>query len=824
MGKILVVVESPGKIKKIQSILGNKYEVVSSVGHIIDLDPNKSVNEVIDINNGFTPSYVPTRLSQRKVIKNLKTKAQYSSKILLAADEDREGEMIAWSIAHVLNIKNPLRIVFNSITKTEILKAVKSPKDIDQRLVDAQKTRRIMDRIVGYEISPLLWRNIGKGKLSAGRVQSVVVELIIDKENEIKDFMDKDNKSYFRFKGVFIHKKKPFSTTLHDLNSIDKKGIYKGGMAKIVSKKKSMDFLKQCIKSKFTVANVFDKPSIRNPSPPFTTSSLQQEAHRKLGFTPKKTMSVAQKLYEGGFITYMRTDSVNLSTEALNNIKKYIVSKYGNNYYRKKVYASKGKHTQEAHEACRPTDVNIDSVAGKGEKMGSPEIRLYSLIWKRTVASQMAPAEFNITTIQISISENSHYYFTSAIENLVFDGFLKVYNINNIEEDEGGEEDGGEDNKNIPVPKPGTIVKAESITGTEEYPKPPSRYNHGSIISKLENLGIGRPATYASFITKIQERGYARIGDIEGVEKDSLVLKWKGTSDGAIDKTSKKVVIGKEKNKFIPTDLGVIVNNFLLAGFPKIMDYKFTAKMENQLDRIANGKLIWNKILEDFYKDFRPQVEKLMKEKPVIEDKFTRILGDNPKSGDEIVATIAKYGPVVKLCCTKGKEKYAPIKKPLTLETITLDDALKLFEFPKELGKYKRKNILLNRGKYGFYIIWGTYKYSIDDENIDLDGAIEAIESKNKKSLAEFSSSTKNYVVMDGPYGKYINTSPKKGNGKKINVSLPKTIKVEDLTLEKVQEIVDKHFQKPKSAKKPQIKIDKKVIKKAKKKNINIVD
>ena len=791
MGKILVIVESPGKIKKIQSIVGPKYEVLSSVGHIIDLDPSKSIKEVIDIEHGFTPSYVPTKPNQRKVIKNLKEKAKNSSGILLAADEDREGEMIAWSIAYVLKLKNPQRIVFNSITKNEILKAVKNPKGLDYNLINAQKTRRIMDRIVGYEISPLLWRNIGKGKLSAGRVQSVVVRLIIDREKEISEFMNKDSKSFFKFKGTFSHKNKKFITTLNELQSTDKKGIYKGGVAKITNKKKSMDFLEKCKKAIFTVKSVFDKPSYRNPSAPFTTSSLQQEAHRKLGFNPKRVMYSAQKLYEGGFITYMRTDSSNLSSEAMNNIKKFVTDKYGKEYYRKKVYSSKGKHTQEAHEACRPTNINQMSVEGKG-KFGNDEIRLYNLIWKRTVASQMTPAEYSITTIQIAISTCSDYYFCSTIENLVFDGFLVVYNVKSIEESN----DETEDNLDIPIPKVGTKLDMIDITGTEDYPKPPVRFNHGSIINKLEELTIGRPATYASFITKIQERGYVKIGDTDGVEKDSLILNL--DKNKKISNKSKKIILGKEKNKFIPTDLGKIVNTFLINGFPKIMDYKFTAKMENQLDNVANGKLIWNKILEDFYKDFHQLVEKLMKEKPVIEDEFTRKLGKDPKTNNEIVATVAKFGPVVKIITSKGKDKYAPIKKPLTLEKITLKDALELFEFPKELGKYKRKNVILNRGKFGFYITWGSLKSSVDNDKIKLDDAIKYIEDKNKKNLGEFSSKTKTYYILEGQYGKYISVVPNTGS-KRTNVSLPKNTKIEDLTLEKVEEIVNKKYNKPKN-------------------------
>ncbi|MCJ7636443.1 MAG: type I DNA topoisomerase, partial [Nitrososphaeraceae archaeon] len=466
---IVLVVESPNKIKKIEHILGNGYKVIASVGHIMDLDPNKMS---VELDNDFKPIYI-VNIDKKTVVANIKKVFNSATELLLATDEDREGEMIAWSIANVLklDIKKAKRITFNAITKSEITNAIKNPRIINTNLVDAQKARRILDRIVGYELSPLLSKHLGSGNLSAGRVQSVVARLIVDRENEIKKFLSGDMKSYFKFKGEFTSNKKLFNANAFDLEGKSKNNEYKGEQSKIIGEDKSKKFMETCSKSTFKVEHVFDKKKTRGPSPPFTTSTLQQDANRKCGFSVKKTMMVAQKLYEAGYITYMRTDSVNLSDEAMKDIKKYITEIYGEEYYRYGQYKSKSKNTQEAHEAIRPTELFTTDISDE-EHMGTDEVRLYSLIWKRAVASQMKPAEFNITSIQISISKDKDHFFQTSIENLTFAGFLTVYNV--AEEEENEEEDNeASTNKDVPIPKVGDVLPLESLLGSQEYLKPP---------------------------------------------------------------------------------------------------------------------------------------------------------------------------------------------------------------------------------------------------------------------------------------------------------------------------------------------------------------
>jgi DNA topoisomerase I len=822
---ILVIVESPGKIKKIQAYLGNKYYVTASVGHIIDLNP-KSIS--VDIENKFKPNYINIS-RQSKTITELKKLYKKYNNVLLAMDEDREGEMIAWSIAYVLKLKNPKRIVFNSITKEEIINAVKNPKTIDYDMVDAQKARRILDRIVGYKLSPLLWRNI-QAQLSAGRVQSVVVRLIIDKENSIKDFISKGDVSFFKFTGIFYKKdkKKIFKTNLFDYEKKDKNGIIKGKLSKIPNEKNARGFIESCLGSKFIVDNVHNKTSFRNPSPPYTTSTLQQDANRKLGFTSKRTMMAAQHLYEAGHITYMRTDSVNLSKEALDGIKKYLINNYGKKYYEKRNYSSKKKNTQEAHEAVRPTHFEVLTLKPE-KKIGNDEQKLYSLIWRRTVASQMTKAEFKLTIVQITINKNKKFFFSTTIENIVFEGFLKVFNYKS-------EEDKEDSNKNITVPSPGDYLSVYKICGKQDYQKPPSRYNEASLIDKLDpkNLNIGRPSTYTTIISKIQERGYVMKDDVEGISKDSLVFILDGNKN-KITTEKKEILLGKEKNKMIPTHIGIIVNDFLVNNFPEIMDYKFTAKMEQKFDDIATKKAVWYKVLDKFYKTFSPPIEKLMKSKTKVTDKYTKKLGVDPKTGFEIIATIAKYGPIVKLLDGKTKNKMAPIKKPLTLDNIKLKDALELFQYPKEIGEYKKMKVLLNRGKYGLYISIGNDKYSIKNDikekDVNIDLVKKIVEEKNKNLLAEFMSDKKIYRVLKGPYGDYISVNEKKktmGKRKKLNVKLPKDIDIKKLTLEKIEEIVNNSFQNKykkkdkKGGKKVTKKDNKSTKKKVLKKNIKI--
>lgn len=800
MSKILVIIESPGKKEKIEHILGKGYMVMASYGHIMDLDPN---GMSIDIKNNFTPNYI-VNADKKQVVTNLKNAAKNSSDVLIMSDGDREGENIGWSVAQVLKLKNPKRITFHSVTPTELKEAIKNPRQLDNNLINAQKTRRILDRIVGYELSPLLMKHIGKGSLSAGRVQSVVARLIMDKENEIKKFMSKDMKSFFKFKGEFLSDKKAFIANLYDLEGKNTDGPFKGNQSKIDEEERAREFLENCQESEFKVAHVFKKDRTQGPSAPFTTSTLQQEANRKLGMNGKRAMSAAQKLYEEGYITYMRTDSVNLSDEAMENIKKYVTEKYGDDYYRKVEYKAKSKNTQEAHEACRPTDVFTEEVE-QGGKIGNDEARLYSLIWKRTVASQMKPAVYDVTSIQITISKEKKHFFMTNIENLTFAGFLSVYNITGDEEDDEEDENAEDDettkkNKNIKIPKVGVVIPVNYVSGKQEYLRPVCRYNQASLIANLDKLGIGRPATYVNIIEKIVERNYVKIDDVEGKSFDSLTLTWKKDDDNITEKTD-QLVIGKEKGKYIPTHLGVLVINFLMLYFPKVMDYNFTAEMEEKLDSIANGELVWNEVLQEFYDEFHPSVDNLLMQKAVIDDKYTKLLGKHPETDYNIFATIAKFGPVFKMIPETGKPIYGPIKEPLTFETATLEDALKLFEYPKTIGKYKNKNIVLNRGKFGFYLTYGGVNYTTTEENYTIIDAIDFIEKEQKKrdeknkSLASFTEETKSYDVYKGPFGYYVhlqNSTTKKT----YNIGLPPDEDIENITLDRIKEILNAKYNK----------------------------
>ena len=776
MGKKLVIIESGGKISKVQKFLGSDYEVVASYGHIIDL-PKGALG--IDVDKDFEPTYVES-IDKKKTILDLKRKAKSSSDVLLAADEDREGEMIAWSIAHILNLKNPKRLVYNAITKEEIEKAVKNPRDIDMDLVDAAKARRMLDRLVGYKISPLLWKSVRVG-LSAGRVQSVVVRLIIDRENDIKTFFQKDTESYFKFFGYF-----PFKSMLYKLNKKTNDGIFKGEVAKLSSEAESKKFLTACTKSDFIVANVDEKTGYRNPSPPFNTYTLQQEAYRKLGMAIKRTMTIAQNLYDAGHITYMRTDSINLSDEAIREIKKYVVSKYGKEYHREMKYKSKG-NTQEAHEAVRPTVISSPTIK-EGGKIGYDEQRLYGLIWRRAVASQMSPAKINIVNIQISISKVKEYYFSTTVESIVFNGFLEVYNVKNVEKDEDEESNMIGD---VKVPGPGDKLKADKIEGIQEFEKPPSRYNEASLLDKLkpENLNIGRPATIASIISKIQEREYVSKGDIEGVSKESLHLEWDGKKIIEINKT---VVIGKESNKFIPTELGIIVNNILIKHFADIMDYQFTAKMEDKLDEIASGKKTRVQVLKDFYKTFKPLLDKMNAVEKTIKSEYPKVLGIHNEK--EIKLHFGRKGYFVSDGDNSANAS----------EDMSLKDAIKALN-EKESNKFNvfkdgDTTYTVLTGRFGPYIsvVTGKTKKSIglpkdiDPKDVDLDKIKELEQEKDKNKLAEFTEKKKVYTILNGKYGPYI--SIKDGKKKATNVKLPKDTKIDGLTLESLKEIIDASF------------------------------
>jgi DNA topoisomerase-1 len=803
--KILVIVESPGKIKTIQSILGNNYIVIASVGHIIDL-ASKTMS--IDIQNDFKPSYENLE-GKNKIINDLKKIAKSSSDILLATDEDREGEMIAWSLAYVLNISDAKRITFNSITEEEILKAVNNPRKIDINLVDAQKSRRILDRIVGYEISPLLWKSIGQS-LSAGRVQSVVVRIILDREREIQKFLKGDIKSEFKFKAEFY---KNIIAQLYQIKKTSKKEnnnddekdesdiedttsekisgtIIKGYKTDIFSEKNARELMNKIIESEFKISGKGDRLQIKNPSPPFTTSTLQQEAARKMGFTIKRTMMAAQNLYEAGHITYMRTDSINLSKEALKSIGEYIKSTYGINYHNEKNYVGKTKNTQEAHESIRPTHIEKTGLSESG-KIGSDETKLYTLIWKRAIASQMTHAKLNVATTQIVISKLKEYYFQSDISSIIFDGFLKVYNIQNIENT-------NEDKILSNIQNMGDKLKLTNLQTEQDYEKPSARYNEASLVNKLDpkNLNIGRPSTYANIINKIQERGYVEKKDNIGIEKDALKLEW-NINDKKIKEENTKINLGKDNGKLSPTAIGALVTDFLVNYFPEIMDYKFTSNMEEKLDDIAEGKTKMLKILNDFYfKDFHPIIDKLNKEKVKFVDKDKRILGKD-SNGYDVIATIRRYGPVVMIEKEDGKPiNTAPLKSPNTIESITLEEALQILSYPKSLGKYGNKEIKLYKGKFGFYSKYGDHNVNLssitDEDDITLEKIIELINEKKSKNLWEGKDGKVYYTILDGQYGKYIKIEDKsKKSSKPLNIKLPADVEIKDLTLEKIQKIIE---------------------------------
>tara|TARA_B100000902_G_C27302031_1_gene913380 strand:+ start:287 stop:2638 length:2352 start_codon:yes stop_codon:yes gene_type:complete len=776
---ILVIVESPGKIKKINSILGKDYLVKASVGHIRDLE---STSLGIDVDNGFAPTYVVSK-DKKSVVSDLKNALKTCSDVILAADEDREGEAIAASLADVLKLKDPKRIVFNEITKTALLNALKNPKKINYNLVRAQETRRFLDRIVGYKVSPVLWSNIAM-KLSAGRVQSVVVKVIIDKEIEISNL---NQESYFKITGKFHSvndSNNKLSAVLYDLDK-DKttdKSI-KGNMCKLKDIKDVEKLLKVFDKSNYSVKLIEDKISKRNPSAPFITSTLQQEASKKFSFNIKSTMSIAQKLYENGHITYMRTDSTSLSDEALKGCEEYIVKNYGKKYHNKKNYVSKSKNAQEAHEAIRPTHIEKANVDGTPE-----EKKLYSLIWKRTVASQMSAAEISVNNIYIDIVHKKKlpYYFLATNETIVFEGFLKVYNIKS-EEDEDVLQ-----SSNINFKK-GDKLDYDEIESKEEYPKSIGRYNEASLVKKLEDLGIGRPSTYASIITKIQDRKYVDKVDLEGEEKQISVALMK--PDNGIKWSKSKTVLGKEKQKLIPTSIGRVVTEYLCEHFDNIMDYKFTAKLEDNLDKIVDGKKKWDHILQKFWDELNPKVMNLITNTNNNKLNSGKLLGVHPDKNLEIYTSVARYGPVVKM--VDGKEiKYAPIKKPQTVDNITLEEAIELLEYPKNVGKYNNKDVLLQKGKFGLYIKYNDKNYPIDKDNISLEDVINVIESKNKDVLNEIEIKGKNYQIRTGEYGPYISYK----SGKKMNfASIPKDKDLNNLTNNDILEIISKKKTKTKT-------------------------
>jgi len=794
MSKILVIVESPGKIKKINEYLGSGYIVKASFGHVQDLD-KKTMS--IDIENNFKPLYIVSP-DKSKVVKELRDLTNECSEVILAADEDREGEAIAGSLKDVLKLKDPKRIVFHEITKKAIMEAIANPRILNQDLIEAQQARRLLDRLMGYKISPILWSyKVGE---SAGRVQSVVVKILVDKEKEIADavaepflkttceFSIKDTK----FNGVLTYQFKKIENGKIFLESLDKTCGY-------------------------IVSSVENKKSTRKPSAPFITSTLQQEASTKMGFPVKKTMDTAQKLYEAGLITYMRTDSTNLSEDAMKASEKYIKATFGKEYSDPKTYTAKSKGAQEAHEAIRPTYLDKSDAP---ESMDKDCIRLYSLIWKRTIASQMANAKLNIQTINIDVIKNKtsqlvfskkQHYFVSILENIEFDGFLKVYD-NTSEDDETV--------KGQLEVKESDSVNMHKMKITEEYTKLPLRYNEAGLIKYLEKNGIGRPSTYASIISKIIDKKYVEIKNIDGIKKDSQILEL--SDKYKIKESKKEITVGKENKKLVPTDLGIQIVEFLVKNFEPIMEIKFTADFEEYLDKIAEGKAKWYNILNQFYQLFNPICVKLSKEvksNPTVAN-VDKLIGIDELSGLEIFTGSGTYGPYVKRQEEGSKKwKYASIKDP---QNINIEDAIELLKYPLVLGKIGKADLSLHKGQFGFYIKYADKNYSIkdkDESEITLNYAKTLVEGGDKYAVKSFTIKNKVINVKSGQFGPFLQIISGKS---KSNIPIPKSYKIEDLTLEKALEIIADKNGTIKIVPKP---LDKKlsvVIKKNKDKNIDI--
>lgn len=764
MFKNLVIVESPAKAKTIEKFLGKDYKVMSSYGHIRDLNKKKFS---IDIDHGFAPIYeIPD--DKKQLVAELKKAVKSSETVWLASDEDREGEAIAWHLCEVLGLdpSTTRRIVFHEITKNAIEEAISHPRAIDLNRVDAQQARRVLDRIVGFELSPVLWKKI-KPALSAGRVQSVAVRLIVERENEIKNFR---SESYYRVNATFL----------------DKGGVpVKAELSRRISDRDSaVKLLDDCANASFSVKSVNIRPVTKSPAPPFTTSTLQQEASRKLGFSVTQTMMVAQKLYEAGYITYMRTDSLNLSSLALDAIASEINGKLGKRYLKTRQYHTHSKGAQEAHEAIRPTDISASSISASVQ-----EQRLYNLIWKRTIASQMADAEIEKTTVEIQPSTREEH-FTATGEVITFDGFLKVYI-------EGNDDDIDEaDSDLLPAMTEGDKLEASAVTATERFTQQPPRYTEASLVKKMEELGIGRPSTYAPTISTIQARDYVEKGEKEGSERKYNVI---SLEHGKITDKVKKEVVGSEKGKLIPTDIGVVVNDFLTRYFPSILDYDFTARMEEKFDDIAEGHLAWNKEIAMFYELFHPDVDAAMNMR--LEHKIgERVLGLDP-NGKQVSVKIGRYGPLVQIGDGDDDEKpqFASLLKGQSVSTITLEEALKLFEFPRNLGTYEGSEVTVAIGKYGPYIKHEGKFVSIPKDMapaaITLEEAEELIKSKRSaesKRVVKTFDDDPEVQILNGPYGPYISY-------RKSNYKIPRTVaSPEALTLEECRKIMEEQNAAPK--------------------------
>ncbi|MGP1514504.1 MAG: type I DNA topoisomerase [Bacteroidales bacterium] len=761
MAENLVIVESPAKAKTIEKYLGENYKVMSSFGHIRDLE-KKELG--IDVDNGFEPNYVVPE-DKKKVVASLKAEVKKVKTVWLASDEDREGEAIAWHLNEELNLKkkDTKRIVFNEITKTAILNAVANPREIDINLVNAQQARRVLDRIVGYEISPVLWRKV-KPALSAGRVQSVAVRLIVEREEEIKQFA---YTYVYRVSAIFYTR--------------DNKSLLKATLNnKFETEEQATEFLNRCKNAVFKVCAIEKKPERRTPAPPFTTSTLQQEASRKLGFSVSQTMMVAQQLYEAGLITYMRTDSVNLSDYAINMAKDIIPAMFGKEYLRIRKFANRSKGAQEAHEAIRPTSLERQSITGDTYQM-----RLYSLIWKRMVASQMEDAKLEKTTINIEIS-NDENIFSSQAEIVLFDGFLKLYQVS-VDEEESDEEKP----TLIPDIRVGENLLLQDCVAKQSYNQRPPRYNEATLVKRLEDLGIGRPSTYAPTITTIQKREYIEKRSLVAQQRDVIIYT---LSKNEITKKIDCENYGKEINKLVPTDIGIIVNTFLVNNFSDILSYNFTADVESHFDKIAQGVEDWHKMLKKFYNPFMQEVKNAKDNSE--KQKGERLLGVDSKSGKSVYAKIGRYGAMVQLGDGQGDEKpqFASLQSNQSISTITLEEALSLFALPRALGKYKGEEVTVNLGRFGAYVKWGDRNITLSKGNNPYTITFEECSQEIEKKIAKDSitkdlpkvvgyKDSEPIEMKYGRFGIYLSCQGK-------NYRIPKEMDVINITDEQVIDII----------------------------------
>jgi len=735
MAKNLVIVESPAKAKTIEKFLGKDYKVTSSFGHIADL-PSRELG--VDVDNDFTPKYVVDK-EKKALVKKLRDLASKAETIWLASDEDREGEAISWHLAETLKLDRDKtrRIVFNSITKSAIQKAIENPRSIDYNLVNAQQARRILDRLVGYELSPVLWKKIKPG-LSAGRVQSVAVRLIVEREREIEAFTPE---SSFRVAAEF-HTQEGNVFTARGSSTFD-------------TLEEARAFLEALRSAEFQVVALDRKPAKKSPAAPFTTSTLQQEASRKLYFNVSRTMQVAQRLYEAGLITYMRTDSVNLSGEAIKAAKAAILQNYGESYSKVRQYSSKSKGAQEAHEAIRPTDMGLQN-----PNLERDQSRLYELIWKRTLASQMSDAKLERTQVTIGNDQNGEQFVAKG-EVIKFDGFLKVY-LEGTDEEDLEEQDGM-----LPALSQGEKLGVNYITATQRFTRPPYRYTEASLVKKLEELGIGRPSTYAPTISTIQNRGYVEKGSVEGSPREYTQLVLEGAE---IEEKSLSESVGSDKGKLVPTDIGMIVNDFLVSHFANILDYNFTAKVEKDFDHIASGDEDWQDVLSEFYKDFHPNVEDV--EEHAERASGERILGKDPESGRQVAARLGRFGPMVQIGTVEEEEKplFASLLPHQSISTITFEEAMDLFKLPRKLGAYKGMEVEANVGRYGPYVRYGKKFVSLDKGesvfDVDMERASELIQAKEKADAPIAHYEGKEVTKGKGRFGPYI-----KWDGIFINVN-----------------------------------------------------